>query len=57
MTLTYKPDLDILSLDVHAKNQVCMSVRSARIARQTHTDTRCQNYYTHHVREVGYIKK
>ena len=55
MTLTYGPDLDILPLDLHAKIQVCMSVRLARIARRTngHTDTRCQNCYTHHVRDVG----
>ncbi len=58
MTLTYKLDLDILPLDLHAEIQVCMSVRSAmRVVTHTHTDrhtdTRCQNYYTHHVRDVG----
>ena len=51
MTLTYELDLDIFPLDLHAKIQVCMSIHSAGIARRT--DTRCQNYYTHHVRDVG----
>ncbi len=46
MTLTFKLDLDILSLDLHTKIQVRMSVCSARRA-ITHTHTRCQNYYTH----------
>ncbi len=58
MTLTYELDLDILPLDVHAKIQVCMSVRSAvRVRRKdghTHTQThrQCQNYYTRHVSET-----
>ena len=38
--LAYELDLDILTLDLHAKIQVCMSIRSAGIARRTdrHTD-------------------
>ncbi len=44
-------DLDILPLDLYAKIQVCMSVRSA--VRVRHTDRRCQNYYTRHVTDVG----
>ncbi len=39
MTLTYKPDLDILPLDIHAKIQVLMSVRSAARVRRTHRQT------------------
>ncbi len=51
MTLTFKLDLDILPLDLHAEIQVGMSVRLAmRVVTDTHTDTqthtRCQNYYT-----------
>ncbi len=38
MTLTFKLDLDILPLDLHAEIQVCTSVRSAVRARHTHTD-------------------
>ena len=59
MTFTYKLDLDILPTDFHAKIQVCTTVRSAAMARRTdrHTDRqthrRCQNYYTHHARDVG----
>ena len=57
MPLTYGLDLDILPLDLNAKIQVCMSVCLAGTDRQTdrhiHTDTRCQNYYTRHVRDVG----
>ena len=55
MTLTFKLDLVILPFDLHAKIQVCMSVRLARIVRRTdrRTDTRCQNHYTHHIRDVG----
>ncbi len=59
MTLTYELDLDIFPLDIHAKIQVCMSVRSAVRVRRTdgQTDTQthrqCQNYYTPHVRDVG----
>ncbi len=38
MTLTYKLDLDILPLDLHAKNLVCQSVRSsARLVTDTQT--------------------
>ncbi len=60
MTLTYyELELDILLLDLPAKIQVCMFVRSARRVRQTdtHTQRRCKNYYTHHVRDVGCKKK
>ena len=42
MTLIYKLDLDILPLDLHTKDQVCMFVRSVvRVFtdRQTHTHT------------------
>ncbi len=41
MPLTFKLNLDILSLDMHAKVQVCMSGHSARIVRRTkrHTNT------------------
>ncbi len=39
MTLTYKHDLDILPVDLHAKIQVRMLVHSARRVRRTHTDT------------------
>ena len=57
MTLTYKLDLDNLPLDLHAKIQVCMYVCSVgRVRwtdRHTHTHRRCQNYYIHHVRDVG----
>ncbi len=45
MTLTYKLDLDILPLDLHAKNQDCLFVRlPARVVtdRQTHTQTHRQ---------------
>ncbi len=42
MTLTYKLDLNILPLDLHAKIQVHMSVRSARIVRRTDTHTHRQ---------------
>ncbi len=39
MTLTYELDLDILPLDLHAKIQVCMSVRSAvRVVTDGQTD-------------------
>ena len=38
MTLTFGLDLDILPLDLHAKIQVLMSVRSAvRVVTDTHT--------------------
>ena len=40
MTLTFKHDLHILPLDLHAENQVHMSVRSAvRVVTHTHTYT------------------
>ncbi len=39
MTLTLKLDLDTFSLDLHAEMQACMSVRLARIVRQTDTQT------------------
>ncbi len=67
VTLTYILDLDNLPLDFHVKIQVYMYVRSAGRVRRTHThtdshtDRRCQNYYTHHVRDVGcnnsYLRK
>ncbi len=54
MTLTYKFDLDILPLDLHAEIQVHMSVRLAlRVVTDRHTDRRCQNYYIPHVIDVG----
>ncbi len=58
MNLTYELDLDNLPLDLHAKIQVSLSVHSAvRVVTdgQTdgRTDTRCQNYYTRHVTDVG----
>ncbi len=58
MTLTYKFGLDILPLDLHAKIQVCMSRYVCPFGRGsgnrcTHTDRRCQNYYTRHVPDVG----
>ncbi len=52
MTLTHEPDLDIFPLDLHAKNQVCTSVCSV-VRVVTHTHTRCKNYDTCHVRDVG----
>ena len=53
MTLTYQIDLDILPLDLHAKIQVCMFVRSAVIARQTHTHTyRETDTHTHDVKTI-----
>ena len=40
LTLTYKLDLDILPLDLHAIIQVCMSVRSTmRVVTDTQTHT------------------
>ena len=39
MTLIYELDLDILPLDLHAKIQVCMFLRSSGIVRRTHTQT------------------
>ena len=52
MTLTYKLDLDILPLDLHAKIQVSMYIRLyVRVVTQTHRQ--CQNYYTRHVTDVG----
>ena len=58
MTLTYKLDLDILPLDLHAEIQVRMSVRLVvRVVTHTQTDRhihrQCQNYYTRHVTDVG----
>ncbi len=50
VTLSYKLTLDIFPLDLHAKIQVRMSVCSAVRAV---TDTQCQNYYTHHIGDVG----
>ncbi len=42
MTLTFKPDLDNLPLDLHAKIQVCTSVRSAVRVRQKDRRTETQ---------------
>ncbi len=42
MTLTLELDLDIFSLDLHAKMQACMSVHLARIVRQMDTHTHTQ---------------
>ncbi len=39
LILTFKFDLDIPPLDLHAKSQDCMSVPSAVRARQTHSQT------------------
>ncbi len=49
MTLTFKFDLDILSLDLHAKNQDRMSVRLVRIVRRTHKLT---HSHTHDVKTI-----
>ena len=48
MALTFGLELDILPLDIHAKIQVCMSVRSAVRVRRTdgHTDTQTDNAKT-----------
>ena len=43
MTLTFELDLDIIPLDLQAKIQVCLSVRSAMSARQTDRQTDTQN--------------
>ncbi len=53
MTLTYELDLDTLLLDLHAKIQVSMSVRSAGIARRTdgQTDTHTHRH-THDVKTI-----
>ncbi len=54
MTMTYKLDLNILPLDHHAKNQVCLSVRSpTKVVTDSHTHTQCQNYYTRHATDAG----
>ena len=52
MTLTYELDLDILLPDFHIK---VLPGRESETDRQAHCDThrQCQNYYTHHVRDVG----
>ena len=42
MTLIYQLGLDILQLDLHAKIQVCMKVRSDVTARRTDTQTHRQ---------------
>ncbi len=39
MTLIHELDLDILPLDLHAKIQVSMFLRSSGIVRRTHTQT------------------
>ncbi len=52
--MTHELDLDILPLDLHAKIQVSMSVRSAvRVLTHRRTDIQCQNYYTRHITDVG----
>ncbi len=48
MTLTFRPDLDILPLDLHAEIQVHMSVRSA-LSVVTDTNTHTQ---THDVKTI-----
>ena len=48
MALTYKPDLDILPLDLHAKNQVHTSVHSPA-GGVTHTAT---HRLTHNVKII-----
>ena len=61
MSLTFKLDLHILPLDLHAENQVRMSVYSAvRVVTynthtHTHTHSQCQNYYTHRWRGVWWL--
>ncbi len=63
LTLTYELDLDILPLDLHAKIQICSSVRSAvRVVTDTQTDTHTHaqtmsNCYTRHVTDVGCKKQ
>ena len=60
--LTYDLDLlDIISLDLHAKIQVCMSIHSAGIARRTdgHTHRHTMSkllHLTHHRRGVKKVK-
>ncbi len=45
MTLTYKSDLDILPLELHAEIQLCMSVcLVVKVVTNMHTYRRCQNY-------------
>ncbi len=52
MTLTSELDLDIFTPDLHAEIQACMSIRLARMVRQTdghthtHTDTQTDNAKT-----------
>ncbi len=46
MTLTYKLELDILRLDIHAKIKVCMYVCLARRVRRTHTDRQTHDVNT-----------
>ena len=53
MTLAYQLDLDILPLDLHAKIQVPTSVESGNTHIDTHIETRCQNYYARHVRDMS----
>ncbi len=42
MSLTYKPGVDNYQLDLQAKIQVCMSVRSSVRARNTHRHAETQ---------------
>ncbi len=47
MTLSFKRDLDILPLDLHTKNQVCMSFCSAvRVVTDGRTDRHTDNVKT-----------
>ena len=59
VTLTYELDPDFLRLDLHAKIQVCMSVRLAvRVVTDTQTDRQTDRHtmskllYTRHVTDV-----
>ncbi len=46
--------LNFPPLDLHAQIKVCIFWLWLTVMRVvTHTDTQCQNYYTHHVRDVG----
>ena len=48
VTLTFELDLDIRPLDLHTKNQVCMSVRSVvRVVTHTQTDTQTMSILLH----------
>ena len=54
MSLTYKLDLDIFPLDLHAEFQVRLSVRLAmRVVTDRQTHTPYQNCYTRYITYVG----